>query len=152
MSGSVSNTVQAQALVGAVAGLSPSTLHYWRLRYVTASGTFTSATQTFTTASVAGTAPVVTVNPASITRVAGVLASFTAAATGSPTPTVQWQARPNSAGTFVNIGGATSTTYSFTPAAGDSGKQFRAVFTNSVSSATTGIATLTVTPVNTDDF
>jgi len=30
-------------------GLTPDTLYYWRLRYVTANGTFTSATQTFRT-------------------------------------------------------------------------------------------------------
>jgi hypothetical protein len=67
---------------------------------------------------------------------------FTAAASGTPTPTVQWQ-RSDDSGAFTDIAGATSTTYSFTAAEADDGHQYRAVFTNSVSSATT-TATLTV--------
>ncbi|MCW2796407.1 putative Ig domain-containing protein [Nocardioides sp.] len=86
--------------------------------------------------------PAVTTNPSSQSVNAGDLVTFTAAANGFPTPTVQWQ-RDTGSG-FTNIAGATSTTYSFTAAAGDNGNQYRAVFTNSVSSAVTTAADLSV--------
>ena len=89
-------------------------------------------------------APVVTINPTSQTIAAGHTVTFTAAASGSPTPTVQWQVSTNNGGTFVNISGATSTTYSFTVTAGENGYLYRAVFTNSTWHATTSNAKLTV--------
>jgi uncharacterized protein (TIGR03437 family) len=90
-------------------------------------------------------APAITQNPASITVAAGATATFSAAATGTPTPTVQWQQRGNTNGsTFADIAGATTTTLSFTATAGQNNYQYRAVFTNSVSSATTTPATLTI--------
>ncbi len=87
-------------------------------------------------------APSITTNPTSSTVCAGSTASFTAAASGTPAPTVQWQV--NSGGGFGNIGGATGTTYSFTTSAGQSGNEYRAVFANSEGSATSTAATLTV--------
>ena len=92
----------------------------------------------------AGTAPAITQNPSSQTVVAGNTATLTATASGSPSPTVQWQVSTNSGTSWSNISGATSTTYSFTAAAGDNGKQYRAVFTNTAGSATSTAATLTV--------
>jgi hypothetical protein len=89
-------------------------------------------------------APVVTINPANQTIAAGHMVTFSAAASGSPTPTVQWQVSTNNGGTFVNISGATSTTYSFTVATGENGYLYRAVFTNSTGHATTSNAKLTV--------
>jgi hypothetical protein len=89
-------------------------------------------------------APTVTTQPVNQTVNAGQTATFIAAATGNPTPTVQWQVSTNNGSTWTNIGGATSTTYSFTAQAGDNGKQYRAVFTNSVGSATSNAALLTV--------
>ena len=46
--------------------------------------------------------------------------------------------------TFTNVPGATSTTLSFPASAALSGNQYQAVFTNSAGSATTTVATLTV--------
>lgn len=92
----------------------------------------------------ATSAPTITSNPSSQTVTAGQAASFTAATTGSPAPSVQWQVSSNGGASFTNIAGATSTTYSFTTTTSQSGNQYRAVFTNSVGSATTGAATLTV--------
>jgi hypothetical protein len=57
---------------------------------------------------------------------------------------VQWQVSTNGDSTFTNIGGAVSTTLSFTTSTADNRKQYRAVFTNSTGSATTNAATLTV--------
>ncbi len=89
------------------------------------------------------TAPVVTTSPLPQTVAAGGTATFTAAATGSPTPTVQWQTG-TVRGMWNSIPGATATTYSFTVAASDSGRQYRALFTNAAGTATTNAATLTV--------
>jgi hypothetical protein len=89
-------------------------------------------------------APSVTQNPSNSTVNAGSTASFTAAATGNPTPTVQWQLSTNGGTNWSDIAGATSTTYSFTAASGDNGNQYRAVFTNSVASTNSTGATLNV--------
>ena len=88
-------------------------------------------------------APTVTSEPADQTVPAGATATFTASATGTPAPTVRWQMKPPG-GDFADIGGATATTYAFTAVSGDHGRQFRAVFTNSLGSTTSNAATLTV--------
>ncbi len=92
--------------------------------------------------------PQVTTNPASQTINAGLTVSFTAAATSTSTPSVQWQVSTNGGGTYSNISGATSTTYSFITMAVQTGDMYRAVFTNSAGgTADTSPATLTVNPV-----
>ena len=112
---------------------------------VSAAGAIGSAvnTNSFTiTVSSTGTAPTVSTHPSNTTVTAGATASFTAAAGGSPTPTVQWQ---ENTGSWTNISGQTTTTLSLgVVGTVDSGRQFRAVFTNSSGSATTNAATLTV--------
>jgi Immunoglobulin I-set domain len=112
---------------------------------------FTNSTSTATTTAATMTvnfAPSVTTNPTSQTFAAGSTASFTAAASGNPTPTVQWQLSTNGGGTFTNIVGATSTPLMFATFVAQTGNQYRAVFNNTVGTATTTAATLTVTPVN----
>ncbi|MEN9665549.1 MAG: hypothetical protein RLZZ326_1912, partial [Planctomycetota bacterium] len=102
---------------------------------------------TYNTTSVVLTAleaPAITTQPTSSTVLAGDTGTFTAAASGTPTPTVQWQIRTNGGASWNDISGATSTTYSFTTVSGDNGNQYRAVFTNTVGAATTDPATLTV--------
>jgi Putative Ig domain/Immunoglobulin domain/Immunoglobulin I-set domain len=112
-----------------------------------ANGILPNATQYFTLTVNAApqTPPAVTAHPTSQTVTAGQTATFTSAASGSPTPTVQWQL--NTGSTWSNITGATSTNYT-TPATTTamSGYQYRAVFTNSAGSATSNAATLTVDP------
>jgi Immunoglobulin I-set domain len=56
--------------------------------------------------------PVITTQPASQTVAAGELATFTAASSGNPTPSVQWQVYEG--GAWENITDATSTSYAFT--------------------------------------
>ncbi len=90
------------------------------------------------------TMPAVVTPPVSQTVTAGFSVSFTAAASGNPAPTVQWQQSTDGGNTFVNISGATSTTLTFTPAFAQNGYEYQAVFTNSVGSVTTPAATLTV--------
>lgn len=91
--------------------------------------------------------PAITTQPANASRVAPATAAFTVAATGTPTPTVQWQVQNKGVGEFVDIEGATALTYT-TPAtsvANDNGDKFRAVLTNQDGTATSNVATLTVT-------
>jgi len=91
--------------------------------------------------------PTVTTNPVNVTVTSGAMATFTAAANGNPAPTVQWMVSTNGGASFTAIGGATSTTLSFTTSAALSGNEYEAVFTNSVNSATTTAATLTVNTI-----
>ena len=113
----------------------------YRAVFTNAGGVATTVAATLTV----NFAPTVTTNPVSQSISAGSTVTFTAAASGNPTPTVQWQQSTDGGATFQNIAGATSTTLSFTALAGQNGNQYRAVFTNSVGSATTTAATLTVT-------
>ena len=112
----------------------------YRAVFTNSSGTATTTAATLTV----NTAPAVTTNPSDTAVCDGAMATFTAAASGSPAPTVQWQV--STGGPFSNIPGATSTTLSFTASTADNGKQYRAVFTNTCGSATTTAATLTINP------
>ena len=90
-------------------------------------------------------APTVTTQPENQTVAVGGTATFTAAASGTPAPTVQWQTRSNPAGVFADITGATNTTLTITPVTvSHNGRQYRAVFTNSAGTATSIIAYLEV--------
>jgi hypothetical protein len=101
-----------------------------------------SNTLTFTVA----TAPVVTTQPSAQSVNAGQSASFSAAASGTPTPTVQWQLSTDGGSSWSTVTGATGTTYA-TPATtgADNNNQYRAVFTNAGGSATSNAGTLSVT-------
>jgi CSLREA domain-containing protein len=89
-------------------------------------------------------APQITLNPKNAIVTTGSTVTLTAAATGTPTPAVQWQSNTGAGTPFVNIAGATSTTYSFSATTSQSGDQYRAVFTNPANTVTTSAATLTV--------
>jgi len=89
-------------------------------------------------------APAVTTSPSSLTITPGQTASFTAAASGTPPPTIQWQLSTDGGVTFSNIAGATSTTITFTASLTQNGNLYQAVFTNSAGSATSSAAQLTV--------
>jgi hypothetical protein len=103
-----------------------------------------SATTTAATLTVQS-APTVTKNPSNTTVNAGQTATLTASVTGNPAPTVQWQVSTDGGNTYSNISGATGTTLTLTnTTAGQNGSLYRAVFTNSVGTATTTAATLTV--------
>jgi len=108
--------------------------------FTNAAGNVTTSAATLTV----NTVPVVTTQPSNTTVTAGASASFSAAASGSPAPTLQWQVSTNGT-TWSDIDGATSATYSFTTATTDTGKQFRAAFTNSAGSTISNVATLTAT-------
>ncbi len=115
----------------------------YRVVFTNAAGTATTTAATLTVNN-SSTPPTITTQPGNQTVTAGQTATFTAAATGSPTPTVQWQVSTDGGVTFSNVSGATSTTLSFTTASSQNGNRYRAVFTNSAGTATTTAATLTV--------
>src|SRR5947207_1914997 len=73
--------------------------------------------------------PLVTLNPSSQTVCPGNV-TFSAAASGSPAPTVQWQVSTDGGVTFNDIPGATSPTLTFSAGAADDGKEYRARFNN----------------------
>jgi len=108
-------------------------------------GSATTSAATLTVTAAQPTPPTITSQPSSDTVAAGSTATFSASATGSPAPTVQWQVSTNGGSSYSPVSGATSTTYSFTASASQNGDEFEAVFTNNSGTATTNPATLTVT-------
>ncbi len=97
------------------------------------------------------TPPTVTINPRSQTVVAGQTATFTAAADGNPSPTVQWQISTDSGATWINlsdgtnISGSASNTLTLTNVLPSQyGDEYRAVFTSTTGTASTSAASLTV--------
>ena len=88
--------------------------------------------------------PQVTLNPTNVGIPSNQIATFTAAATGNPPPTVQWQVSTNGGLTYVNLPGQTSTTLSVPTTPQLNGNLYRAVFTNVHGTATTTAATLTI--------
>jgi len=99
-----------------------------------------SATSNAATLTVNATsaAPAITTQPQSQVVVAGAAVTFTAAASGNPTPTFQWQ--KNS----VNISGATSSSYTISVPTGSDSGNYRSIATNNAGSATSVAALLTV--------
>ena len=116
----------------------------FRAVFKNAAGSATTAAATLTVTQ-GGVSPTVTESPNSTTTEAGTEVTLAAAATGTPTPTIQWY-QSTSPGTWTAIGGANSTTYSFVAEVSENGYQYRAVFTNSQGTATTASATLTIAP------
>ncbi len=106
-----------------------------------------SATSVAVTLSVnaAALAPVITTDPMAQTVTAPNPASFTAGASGVPTPNWQWQMSADGGATFTNIAGATGPSYT-TPAtvAGDDGKRYRAVASNTAGTVHSAAVTLSV--------
>ena len=101
-------------------------------------GSATSSAAVLTVGATA-VAPSVTTQPASKTVNTGQTATFAVVATGTPTPTYQWQRGG------ANIAGATSSSYT-TPAtvSADNGAKFDVVVSNSAGTVTSNSVTLTV--------
>lgn len=90
--------------------------------------------------------PKVTTNPSSATVDRGTTVVLRAAATGTPTPTVQWQRRAAGTTSWAVVPGATKTSLAVVVGAANHGASYRAVFTNTAGSATTTAATVKVKP------
>jgi hypothetical protein len=113
----------------------------YRAAFTNSAGSATTASATLTVQY----APSVTTSPRSATVNAGQSVTFTAAATGNPSPSVQWQLSTDGGSTWSNISGATSTSYTISSTmASQNGYRYRAVFSNSIGTATTAAATLTI--------
>jgi hypothetical protein len=85
--------------------------------------------------------------PVSQSAAEGATVSFKAGAKGVPAPTVQWQVSTNG-GAFSVLSGRTQTTLTLTKvSASQSGNEYRAVFDQEGTDATTNPATLTVSAV-----
>ncbi|MDR1079161.1 MAG: immunoglobulin domain-containing protein [Propionibacteriaceae bacterium] len=95
-------------------------------------------------------APQVTAQPLDLTIEAGQTATFTAAASGAPAPSVQWHSSSNGTDWAI-VAGATARTLSLTNTTeAMSGTHYKAVFTNSAGSVETDPVVLTVTPPPTE--
>jgi alpha-tubulin suppressor-like RCC1 family protein len=115
--------------------------YQFRANFKNIAGEATSSAATLTV----NTPPAVTRQPISVTVEEGQNAIFEASASGLPAPTVQWQTSANGGSTWSNISGATAETLTITSATTTlSGRQYRALFTNSLGKATSEGATLTV--------
>jgi len=88
--------------------------------------------------------PQVTKHPVSQSVVLGGSAVLSAAASGVPAPTVQWQTRARVGGAWANIAGATSASLTVKPTLATDGHAYRAVFTNTVGKAESNAATVSV--------
>jgi alpha-tubulin suppressor-like RCC1 family protein len=97
--------------------------------------------------------PVVSLQPSSVTVGVGSTAAYEAAASGLPAPTVQWQVSLNSGASWSPISGATSDRLTISNAQlSESGRSYRAVFTNAAGTATTSSARLTVSATDYSAF
>lgn len=93
----------------------------------------------------------ITTQPANVALTPGQIATFTVAATGNPTPTIQWQRLPAGASAYYDL--ANDTTYSgvttgtltvLNPTSSMSGDAFRAVATNTSGTAQSLSASLSI--------
>ncbi len=112
------------------------------VRYTNASGTSNSGIVTLT---VLPAAPHVVTSPTSTTALAGGTATFTAAASGDPEPSVQWSRSVDGGTTWTPVPGATTPRLTLTDVqSSQNGTCYRAEFVNLGGSAVTGAAVLTV--------
>lgn len=94
----------------------------------------------------AAVAPAVTAQPTDQNVPPGAPVAFSAAASGNPTPSVQWQVSANAGASWSD------TSPTFAASANENGYQYRAVFTNTAGAVTTNAVTLTVAAVSTQNF
>lgn len=96
--------------------------------------------------------PVVLSNPTDQSVFEGDVFAFTASASGSPTPEIQWQISTDGGLSFVDILGATTTTYTAVATTADDGSLYQAVFTNEKGEAISTAAMLMVSPAIPEDI
>jgi hypothetical protein len=116
----------------------------FRAAFSNAVGSALSSVTTLTTTASSCGAPTITEQPQTESVEAGQTAAFTAAASGNPAPSVQWQVSTNDGASWQAISGATSDSYSFTASAQQNLSEYEAVFTSSTGSVTSDPAVLGV--------
>ena len=98
------------------------------------------------TVNAASAAVVITVQPLDQSVTAGSAAAFTAAATGTPTPSLRWQGSTDAGATWSNIADATASTCNTGPTIlTQNGERYRVVASNGGGRATSNAALLSVT-------
>src|SRR5882672_2714889 len=105
-----------------------------------AAGSVTSRAARLTVTPIA-VAPTITAQPLDLSILAGLTATFSVTATGTPPLAYQWLRNS------VPIAGATNASYSLVTALLDNGATFAAVVSNTAGSVTSRAARLTVTPI-----
>ncbi|MBI4911249.1 MAG: immunoglobulin domain-containing protein [Acidobacteria bacterium] len=90
-----------------------------------------------------GVAPTISTNPDSATVPAGQTVSFTVQATGTPSPSLQWERSPDG-NAWSPVPGAGGSSLAFPAAKEDNGSRYRAKASNASGSATSSPASLTV--------
>jgi hypothetical protein len=133
-------TAHSYTLVGADLGATIT----FEVTPIAATGVLAGSPATSTGVAIASIAPAIGQDPVSAAFAIGATATFTAAASGLPAPTVRWQASADGGTTFTDLPGATDVVYTRIVALADHGTKFRAVFSNSAGNATTAAATLAV--------
>lgn len=124
----------------------------YRVKVSNAQGTVTSSASVLTVNTML-VAPSISTQPGAANVTAPDAATFSVTASGTPTPSYQWQLSTDSGTTWSNINGATAASYT-TPATAtsDSGKKYRVVVSNSQGSVISAAVGLTVgintTPVS----
>jgi hypothetical protein len=109
-------------------------------------GSATSAAATLTVNVPAPVPASITANPQSITRTIGQSATFSVGASGDAPLSYQWQKN------LANVAGATSSSYTIASAQTNDAGNFRCVVVNPYGSATSAVATLTVTAAPTGNL
>ena len=159
--GTPTPTIQWQVLVAGgttwtnISGATSANLHVYadisteRIRVqggvTNYNGSATTSAATLTVTVPTAVAPSVTQNPTSQAVLLGSWATFTAAATGTPTPSMMWQVLPTGSGAVWQNLNVTSPSFAITPNILQTGYQFRVMFANSAGVVYSTIATLTVT-------
>lgn len=118
--------------------------HQFRVVVSNSAGSETSSSALLTVNS-AQAIPVFSTQPVNRGVVAPDTAVFSVIVTGNPSPTLQWQLSTNAGGSFVDIAGATASSYTTSATgASDNGNQYRVIASNSAGTTTSDAATLTV--------
>lgn len=107
-------------------------------------GTVTSSAVVLTVQS-APASPVVSTQPVASSVVVSGTATFSVVSSGTPTPTYQWQFSADNGVSYVDIAGATASSYTTAATtAADDGKLFRVTMTNSAGTVVSDAVRLTV--------
>ncbi|MFF5568430.1 YncE family protein [Streptomyces sp. NPDC012623] len=92
--------------------------------------------------------PTVVMSPEDTTVTVGDEVTFTAEAEGAPAPAALWEVSPDDGESWNTVADSADATLSFKSLAAQDGYRYRAVFSNTVGSARTAAARLTVKPAD----
>ncbi len=154
-SGTLPSGLTLNAGTGAISGTpvaGASATSPYVIQVTASNGVNPGATQSITiTVTPTALVPAFTTQPVSLTVALGQTATFTAAVTGNPTPTLQWQRLPVGGGSFVDLAnnttfsGVTTGTLTITsPTSGMSGDAYRVNAVNGSGTTPSSTATLTL--------